>query len=228
MVNRPTETQLLENLHTLPFFQDLDLGTTAVLAAQTRWQTYQTGEVIFWEGESAAGLYLMHAGWLKVVKTTPSGREQVLRFFGPGEMFNEIGALANQPNPATAVALEPVGLWLLPRQIMVQLMAERPLFAQHLIQQLAGRVIHLVGLVADLSLRPVVGRLASLLLTGATDDILHRPRWYTQAELASRLGTVPDVIQRALRQLEDSGAIAVERHHIRVLDREKLAEIAAQ
>ena len=111
---------------------------------------------------------------------------------------------------------------------MVQLMAERPLFTQHLIQQLAGRVIHLVGLVADLSLRPVVGRLASLLLTGATDDILHRPRWYTQAELASRLGTVPDVIQRALRQLEDSGVIAVERHHIRVLDREKLAEIAAQ
>jgi CRP/FNR family transcriptional regulator len=82
--------------------------------------------------------------------------------------------------------------------------------------------------VADLSLRSVTGRLASLLLSDATDDILHRPRWYTQSELAARLGTVPDVIQRALRSLEEAGVIQVQRHRIHILDRARLTEIAAQ
>ncbi|HUM72094.1 MAG TPA: helix-turn-helix domain-containing protein, partial [Chloroflexota bacterium] len=76
-------------------------------------------------------------------------------------------------------------------------------------------------------LRPVTGRLARLLLADAVADVLERPRWYTQAELAARLGTVPDVIQRALRELENEGFIQVERQHIRILDRAGLAAIAA-
>jgi DNA-binding GntR family transcriptional regulator len=68
--------------------------------------------------------------------------------------------------------------------------------------------------------------LAQLLLEEATDDILSRPRWYTQAELAARLGTVPDVVQRALRSLENDGLIAMEKQQIRILDRPALVEIA--
>jgi DNA-binding transcriptional regulator YhcF (GntR family) len=64
------------------------------------------------------------------------------------------------------------------------------------------------------------------LLEDASDDVLHRPRWYTQAELAARLGTVPDVIQRVLRGLENDGFIAVERHQIRILDRQALTDMA--
>lgn len=226
---RPASEQvLLLQLRTIAFFQELDEATLAWLAAQCRWHEYGAGETVFWEGEPAAGLSFLQAGWLKVVKSVPSGREQVLRFLGPGETFNEIGVLANQPNPATAIALEPAGVYLIPREAMLQLLREQPAFAQHLIEQLAGRVMHLVTLVADLSLRSVTGRLASLLLSDATDDILHRPRWYTQSELAARLGTVPDVIQRALRSLEEAGVIQVQRHRIHILDRARLTEIAAQ
>jgi CRP/FNR family transcriptional regulator len=91
---------------------------------------------------------------------------------------------------------------------------------------MAFRVIDLVNLVGDLSWRPVTGRLARLLLDGAVDDVLHRPRWYTQTELAARLGTVPDVIQRAMRGLEVEGVIEVERHLIRLRDRAALEKLA--
>jgi CRP/FNR family transcriptional regulator len=151
----------------------------------------------------------------------------VLRFLGPGETFNEIGAFADRPNPATAVALEPVGVWLLQRAAVTRLLREQPDLAQRLIENLADRVIDLVNLVADLSLRPVTGRLARLLLDEASGDVLARPRWHTQAELAARLGTVPDVIQRALRGLESTGAIEVQRHEIRLRDRAALEKLAA-
>ncbi|HRE26402.1 MAG TPA: helix-turn-helix domain-containing protein, partial [Anaerolineales bacterium] len=81
--------------------------------------------------------------------------------------------------------------------------------------------------VEGLSLRPVTGRLARLILTQSEGDVLIRPRWYTQAELAAQLGTVPDVIQRALNGLSGSGVIAVERGRILILDRVALEKAAA-
>jgi DNA-binding GntR family transcriptional regulator len=87
-------------------------------------------------------------------------------------------------------------------------------------------MLYLVSLVTDLSLRPVTGRLARLLLDDAVDDVLERPRWYTQAELAGRLGTVPDVVQRVLRGMENDGYIVVDRNQIHIVDRQALTEIA--
>jgi CRP-like cAMP-binding protein len=226
MFNRPNPDQLIQHLQTNTFFAQLDDPTLRDPAQGALWREYAAGEAIFWEGEDATGLYYLHKGWIKVVKTSPNGREQVLRFLESGDMFNEAGAFSSQPNPATAVALEPVGIWLLKREAITQLLEQRPDFARHVIENMAERVQHLVTLVADLSLRSVIGRLARLILESANGDTLRRPQWYTQSELAARLGTVPDVIQRALRTLESDGIIEVQRHLIRIQDRPALTQIA--
>jgi len=72
----------------------------------------------------------------------------------------------------------------------------------------------------------VTARLARLLVEDTRDNALHRPRWYTQAEIAARLGTVPDVLQRALSSLADDGLIDVERSIIHIRDREALEAMA--
>jgi CRP/FNR family transcriptional regulator len=224
---RPDVDQLVTHLQQISYFKGLDDSTLLDLARDAVWKDYAAGEVIFFEGDSSHGLYYLQAGWLKVVKSSPEGREQVLRFLSAGETFNEIGALANRPNPATAIALEAAGVWLLRRDSIRRLMRERPEFVERVIENMSDRVVELVTLVADLSLRPVTGRLARLLLDDAEGDVLHRPRWYTQAELASRLGTVPDVVQRAMRGLEADGVIAVERHQIKIRDRAALEKLIA-
>jgi CRP/FNR family transcriptional regulator len=226
MADRPSLDQFIQQLRTIPFFEGLDDPTLQELARGARWREYGAGEVVVLEGEAGSGLYCQQYGWLKVVKISPAGREQILRFLEAGETFNEIGVFTNQPNPATAIALEPTGVWLIQREAIMRLFRERPNFAQHVITKMGERLLYLVSLVTDLSLRSVTGRLARLLLEGASGDILHRPRWYTQAELSARLGTVPDVVQRALRSLESDGFIAVDRHQIRILDRPALTEIA--
>ena len=196
------------------------------LARASNWRVYETGDVVVLEGDAQPGLYYLQFGWLKVVKLSPTGREQILRFLEPGDTFNDIGVFANQTNPATAIALEPAGVWIMQRQALLHLLETRPDFSQHVIMKMAERMLYLVSLVTDLSLRPVTGRLARLLLEDAVGDVLERPRWYTQAELAARLGTVPDVVQRALRGLENDGLIVVDRQKIRILDRAALANIA--
>jgi len=49
---------------------------------------------------------------------------------------------------------------------------------------------------------------------------------FTQQELATRLGTVREVISRTLRGFEKEGLIRIQRHQILVLDQEKLAALA--
>lgn len=226
MTQRPPLSRFIQQLNEISPFTGLEEPSLQELAQLSRWREYDAGEVVVLEGDAQSSLYYLQYGWLKVVKTSPAGREQILRFLEPGETFNEIGVFADQTNPATAIALEPAGIWLIPRTVLLRLLREKPDFAQHVITKMAERMLYLVSLVTDLSLRPVTGRLARLLLEDAVDDVLERPRWYTQAELAARLGTVPDVIQRALRGLENDGLIVVDRHQIRILDRLALAEIA--
>jgi len=226
MHSTPNPEDLIQHLQASPFFSSLDSVALHALAGHAAWQAYAAGEVIFLEGDASAGLYYLQSGWLKVVKTSPDGREQVLQFLGPGEIFSAISVFTHRPNPATAIALEPAGIWLLRREAMARLVRERPALAQQVIEDMADRMVRLVELVEDLSLRSVTGRLARMVLDGATNDVLHRPRWYTQTELAGRLGTVPDVVQRALGSLAAAGLIQVERQLIRIQDRAALERLA--
>jgi len=224
-MRRPTADQLVAQLGKNSFFAGVDEDVLRQMAASAVWRTYASGEIVLLEGEATAGFYYLHSGWLKVVAMSPSGREQILSFLESGDTFYEAGAFSKRPNMATAVALEEAGVWLIEREVVLRLVRERPLLAELLLERMANRLMHLVSLVSDLSLRPVTGRLARLLLDSAdADGILHRPRWYTQAELASRLGTVPDVVQRALRELDREGVIEVQRRKIIILDRDALAE----
>lgn len=226
MGHNPGKESLVKQLRAIPFFIGLDDHVVRELAQGAIWREYSAGEVVFLEGEISRGLYFLQSGWLKIAKISPDGREQILRFLEPGETFHAIGAFANRPNPASAIALEPAGIWILRREAVTALLEEHPQLAQHVIERMATRILELVALVEDLSLRTVRGRLARLLVEDANEDTLHRPRWYTQAEIAARLGTVPDVLQRALSSLADDGLIEVERSAIIIRQRERLEEIA--
>ena len=217
-MQRPDPDVLRQALQSVTFFRGLDAHLLDMLAQAAVWRVYAAGAVVFLEGEAGSGLYQVHAGWLKVLKLSVDGREQVLRLIGPGEVFNEIGVFANRPNPATAITLEPTGIWLIEQRTVRQVLESHPSMAIQVMERMADRIGDLVMLVTDLSLRTVEERLARLLLQ-TQGDVLVRPPWATQAELAARLGTVPDVLSRALRSLADAGLIEVERQQIRLLDR---------
>lgn len=189
-----------------------------------RRREYGPGDVVFRQGEDSYGMFIVRHGWLKVMKTSPDGREQTLQTLGPGDIFNSLSLFVAAPNPATAVALEPTVLWHIPGDIVVERITADPQLAWRIIRLLASRLLHLTNLVEDLSLRTVEGRLARLLLEQADNGVIDRRRWATQTEIAARMGTVPDVLNRTLRSLEKSQLIRVERHCIFILDESGLRD----
>lgn len=226
MAGKDDAEKAAEALSAVSYFAELDDRALEAAAQAALRRDYSPDQTVFVEGELCTGLYVIEDGWLKAVKMSKEGREQVLRFVGPGEVVNEVGVFADTRNPATVIALEPTKVWLIHRQVILGLLQQEPGFASVVVQSLARRVLHLVSLVEDLSLRTVEARLARLLLEGAEHQALQRRRWATQAEIAARLGTVLHVINRALHELAREGLIQVERHQIRILDPEGLKERA--
>jgi CRP/FNR family transcriptional regulator len=133
-----------------------------------------------------------------------------------------ISVFTGAANPASVVALEPTTLWVIYQDAMQRLLETQPQLVQRIILVMAGRILHLIDLVEDLSLRSVEERLARFLVVGSENGIVQRRRWATQAELASQLGTVPDVLNRAFRRLVEEELIVLERHQISIIDLEGL------
>ncbi len=215
---------LLKRLQTFEFLRGLDIESLKQLAKDSVWKIYPPNAVVFWEGDVESNLYYLQYGSLKVLKSSPDGREQVLRFLDTGEIFNEVGVLAKRANPATAIALEESGIWLIPRKGLEEIILAHPKTAFQIIENMADKIIELVTLAADLSLKTVEARFAKLLLEQAEEDVIERRRWTNQTELAARLGTVPDVLSRVIRELTKAGLIEVDKQRIRILDRIRLEE----
>ena len=215
-------TTLRTHLQSIPYFSGLDTAALQKLARLATLREYPAGAIVFLEGETSAGLYIVQRGWVKVVKFSPEGREQAPRHFGSGEAFSEIGIFEERSNPATAVTLEASALWLLERRLVQPLLKANPELLLSLLGAMTDRVAYLVDMTAEFSLHTVEVRLARLLLDQASDDVLERPVWMTQAELATRLGTVPDVLSRVLRSLSDANLIRVDRRRIVILNRTEL------
>jgi CRP/FNR family transcriptional regulator len=213
-------------LYSMPYFAGLDLATLEAVANAAIQQKYESGQIVFMDGEPCLGLYIVQDGWLKGYKLSPTGREQVIRFLGPGDAFNEVGVLAEGKNLVTVQAMELSTVWIIQRDALLGLMEAFPQLCRLITQNLAKRVYHLMSLIEDLSLRTVEGRLAHLLLDQSREGIINRQRWATQAEIAAQLGTVPGVINRTLHSLADEGLIRIERHRIHILNRQGLEKKA--
>lgn len=222
--------RLKATLVKIPQFNDLLDETVNEILSITLPCHFAAGQVIYLEGEPAEVVYILESGWVKATRITREGREQGLLFLRPVEIFGDIAVFAGTPYPGTTTALEPVDAWMIPAAPLLALVRAHPDLAMVVIRRLSERVLHYVDLVEDLSLRSVEARLANSLLQNAelADGRLIVPRraWATFDEMAVRLGTVRDVLSRALKTLEGERLVQVEKQNILLLDPAGLAERA--
>jgi CRP/FNR family transcriptional regulator len=109
---------------------------------------------------------------------------------------------------------------------MNRLRQQIPDLNETIVSSLAARCRELVDKVYNLSFLSVTARLAAFLLSQADGlgEGLDRRRW-TQEEMAAQIGTVREMVARALRNLEEDGLIRFNRHRIEVVDRDGLASL---
>ncbi len=211
----------------VPYFAQLDHAQLEGIASSM--QEYRTarGDVLFNEGEACHGLYVLAKGSVKVSRTSPEGREQVLAVIGPIQTFNDVPVFDGGPNPAMATALEPSLVGMVPIAVIRRLLHEHPAVAEGMLRIFASRLRGLAALVADLTHLDVMGRIAKVLLTyeaasgGRTLNV-------GQQDLASMVGTTREVAARSLRYLEERGAIARRSGGIEVISTTELSSVLGE
>ena len=212
-------------LKSVPYFGALGDSALADVARSVIPRQYNEGELIFLEDEPNAGLHLIAAGLCKVYRVSEGGREHILATLGPGDSCNEVPVVDGGPNPANLAAIERATVWVITEPALHRLRQRYPALNEMIIRNLAMRCRQLVQRVYNLSFLSVTGRLAAFLVQQTDENNeLSRQQW-TQDEIAAHLGTVREMVGRAIRELHQAELIAIDRHRIEILDREGLLEL---
>jgi CRP/FNR family transcriptional regulator len=172
---------------------------------------------------------MIRTGSVKLFKVSPHGRELVVKVLEEGATFNEVPVFDNGTNPINVAALEDCEIWIIEAGLLQDCLCRYPEMAQSVILNLSHNLRNLLKIVEELSFFQVTNRLARLISQLPSEQLVgDREERLTQDELAARLGTVREVVARALRELERSGAIQVQRRQIRVADEKILREWAQE
>lgn len=216
---------LLDRLAALPYLRSVRADRLAALADQTICRTFPAQTLIFGQDEPASGLWIIERGTVKIFRLSPDGREFILRIVGPGDSFNDIPALDGLSNAASVIALSRVTAWMVPGDLIVEELRADPAVALDVVGILTHRVRELVQQVEDLALCSVATRLARFLIKQLDDATLSSAS-ITRTTIAAHLATTPESISRALRTLEDIGAIQADRHDVIVIREDLLRSVA--
>jgi CRP/FNR family transcriptional regulator len=221
--------ELLRRVAEIPLFHGLPSEQLEAVVTAMADQTFDRGQTIFSEDEPAAGFYVVESGKVKIFKLSAEGKEQILHIMNPGESFGEVPMFSGGRFPAHAETLYKSRIFFFPRAAFLELIKGDPSLAMNMLAELSRRLRQLTGLVEELSLKEVPGRLAAylLMLSGRSGDAKAVELDIPKGQLANLLGTIPETLSRILARLTGQGIIEVQGRKVRILDRNLLEDLAA-
>lgn len=210
-------------------FSELSEQELNYIAERAVIRNFKAGQLIFSEGEACPGLWIIETGKVRIYKSSPSGREQVLAIEGPGSSVAELPVFDGGTYPASAASVNEAKLLFISKEDFQSLCLKHPEVALKVLRIVGRRLRGLVGIIEELSFTTVRHRLISMLVRMATEG--HRTNEgveitlpANQQELAAQMGTVRELISRNLSRLQAENLIRVEGRKIVVTDFPALQE----
>ncbi|MEW5719111.1 MAG: Crp/Fnr family transcriptional regulator [Chloroflexota bacterium] len=218
---------LVETLGRVEHFKRLPEVDRAAIVNAGQTHSFPAGAFIYREGEAGAGMFVLLAGHVHLLKLGPQGQQSIVAEIAPVIMFNEVTVLDGGANLTTAVAVQECVTWNIGHANFQALLQRYPMIGLGLLRVLATRMRNLMAQYEDLSFRSVLARTAKLLLdlsARGTRSISRRE--YPNADLAARISTVPEALSRSLQVFRKNGDITCTRATITVNQPETLEKFA--
>jgi CRP/FNR family transcriptional regulator len=204
-----------------PALDELDALTTRI--------RLPAGRGLFDEGDPAEALFTLTEGVVKLFKLLPDGRRQITGFLLPGDL---LGLAFLRSYAYGAEAVTDSLLCRFPRERFMALLERHPALEKELLSRASSELAAAQEQMLLLGRKSARERVASFLLglarrhpgAGATPVPLPMSRY----DIADYLGLTIETVSRELQAAKASGLIDMpDRHHFVVLDRQRLADVAA-
>lgn len=219
-----------DTLDQLPLVRHLGDDQRREVIAAGAVRAFERGVILFSEGDPADAMYGLVEGTVKLVRYTPRGKETMLHLVRPGQSFAEAALFGEGTFPATAVAVDPGRVWVLPRLRLMELIRRSPEVALAMVASVSMWTRTLARQLELLTQRRVEERLAVYLLGRAASADPSEGEEIRLAEarhlIAAQCGTAPEVLSRTFRRLEDEGVLEGTDDGVRVLDPARLRALA--
>jgi CRP/FNR family transcriptional regulator len=210
-------------LERTPMFAGLSSTELDELAKVAVPRSYESGQVIFREGDEGDTCFVIRSGAVKITREH-GGRTIALAELRAGNTFGELSMFGGEVRSATAQALEATLAVALLAGDVRRLLASNPEIAMKMLETMAHRVRATNQRLANQSFQTVAGRVAGVLLQlvdsrqseGAAErDVLVET---TQADIAQLAGASRESASRFLATLERQGLVTTQRGKVVVHD----------
>ncbi|MDO8643942.1 MAG: Crp/Fnr family transcriptional regulator [bacterium] len=193
---------------------------------------YKKGQVIFYSGNQAYGLYCVSSGRVKLFKTGIDGRQQIIRISGPGDILGYRSLFSGEPYSATAEALEDAEICCIDKQAFFSILSKSPPMAMDVIRKLSKELRQAEDLATSIAQKSVRERMAELLLIlketygkqtkkGVTIELK-----LSREEMAEMIGVTQETAIRLLSEFKKDKMIEVKEREITILDPKALLQTA--
>jgi CRP/FNR family transcriptional regulator, nitrogen oxide reductase regulator len=222
----------LKILGKVPFFKDLPQAALKQINALFHEKGYAADEMICSAGDPAERLFVIADGRVRLLRHSLTGKEILLDILAAGEFFGSLSTVKEDVYQETAQAQTQACVLTISREVFRQILDQQPSVALKVLDIMSARLQASNERVHQLSVLPVEGRIASVLLRlGDKFGERHEAGLLIQVplsrtDLAAMTGTTTESASRVMSQFQKDGLIQSGREWVSVTDREGLEAIA--
>ena len=200
------------NLKKIALFNNLSEKAINDINKRCYIKNYKKGNIIFFKDDKADSFFIVLKGEVKVIRTSSSGREKILKKMKDGDFFGEMGIIENKPRSATAVVNKDSTMVVFAKDDFLFLIKKHPEISLNMIGDLSKRLRKADKDIENLSFFNVEMRLKKFFKERGIQSeekenhfILNNS--FTHQELANYIGTSRETITRIFKKLEEKELI---------------------
>jgi len=216
----------------IEIFENLDQSFEQQFLQYGKIVSFKKKETPFLGDELLKKFYIVLKGKIKSFQMNlETSKEQTLFVYRAGDMFDTLILLDGKPHEVLYEVIESAEVLELPIEKVREWLKTNEKFNRHFFPYIASQMRHSEELASDLSLYSTSERLSKLLLQNMNPNDDHYYQLLqnlSKTEIAKLLGTVRNVVERHLKELESEQIIENQRKNIYVKDVKKLLENSEQ
>ncbi len=121
----------------VPLFHGLSSRQLGRVMQAMQKRSYQTGEVLFHEGQIGKAVFIIESGRVELSRTSHNAEVRSLGILGPGQIFGEMALLEQMERTATAHVVEDGVIYLLYTATLESLIRHNPAIGSRLMRNMA-------------------------------------------------------------------------------------------